>query len=108
MTSSTRFVSIALMTLAAVGAAQAAEDASCKKVRFADVGWSDIAATTGLASVVLQSLGYQTSVTMASVPITFSGIKSKQIDAFLGYWRRPTSWAPSTPWPCRSTSTTPA
>ncbi|MEY2894225.1 MAG: hypothetical protein RJA98_4133 [Pseudomonadota bacterium] len=83
---STRFVSIALLALATVGVAQAAEDASCKKVRFADVGWSDIAATTGLASVVLQSLGYQTTVTMASVPITFSGIKSKQIDAFLGYW----------------------
>ena len=40
--------------LAAVAAVMAmgtqfalAEDASCKTVRFADVGWSDIAATTG-------------------------------------------------------------
>ena len=63
-----------------------AEDASCKPVRFADVGWSDIAATTGLASVVLEGLGYKPTVTIASVPITFAGIKSKQIDAFLGYW----------------------
>lgn len=63
-----------------------AEDASCKAVRFADVGWSDIAATTGLASVVLEGLGYKPTVTIASVPITFAGIKSKQIDAFLGYW----------------------
>jgi glycine betaine/proline transport system substrate-binding protein len=55
-------------------------------VRFADVGWSDIAATTGMASVVLESLGYQTSVTMASIPIAFAGMKKKQIDAFLGYW----------------------
>ena len=47
------------MTLAAAPA-QAQEDASCRKVRFADVGWSDIAATTGLASVVLQAMGYQT------------------------------------------------
>lgn len=66
--------------------AQAQEAASCRTVRFADVGWSDIAATTGLASVVLQGLGYKTSVTMASVPITFSGLKTGQIDAFLGYW----------------------
>ena len=66
--------------------AQAAEPASCKTVRFADVGWSDIAATTGLASVVLEGLGYKPTVTIASVPITFAGIKSKQIDAFLGYW----------------------
>ena len=55
-------------------------------MRFADVGWSDIAATTGLASVVLEGLGYKPTVTIASVPITFAGIKSKQIDAFLGYW----------------------
>src|SRR6218665_1455765 len=66
--------------------AAAAEPASCKPVRFADVGWSDIAATTGLASVVLEGLGSQPSVTIASLPIAFTGIKSKQIDAFLGYW----------------------
>lgn len=64
----------ALTTLAAAPA-QAQEDASCQKVRFADVGWSDIAATTGLASVVLKAMGYQPSVTVASVPITFAGIK---------------------------------
>src|SRR5689334_1613283 len=67
-------------------AAQAQEAASCRNVRFADVGWSDIAATTGLASVVLESLGYKPSVTIASVPIAFAGIKSRQIDVFLGYW----------------------
>ncbi len=63
-----------------------ADDASCKAVRFADVGWSDIAATTGMASVVLEGLGYKPSVTIASVPITFAGLKAKQLDAFLGYW----------------------
>lgn len=66
--------------------ASAQEAPSCKTVHFADVGWSDIAATTGLASVVLEGLGYNPVVTIASVPITFTGIKSKQIDAFLGYW----------------------
>lgn len=63
-----------------------AEDASCKTVRFADVGWSDIAATTGLASVVLEGLGYKPTVTIASIPIAFAGLKNKQIDVFLGYW----------------------
>ncbi len=64
----------------------AAEEASCKTVRFADVGWSDIAATTGLASVVLEGLGYKSTVTIASIPIAFAGMKNKQIDVFLGYW----------------------
>jgi len=73
--------------LAALAAQSAlAEDASCKNVRFADVGWSDIAATTGMASVVLEGLGYKPNVTIASIPIAFAGMKKKQIDVFLGYW----------------------
>jgi glycine betaine/proline transport system substrate-binding protein len=74
-------------TMAALAAQTAlADDASCKTVRFADVGWSDIAATTGMASVVLEGLGYKPTVTIASIPIAFAGMKKKQIDVFLGYW----------------------
>ncbi|PXW99330.1 glycine betaine/proline transport system substrate-binding protein [Sphaerotilus hippei] len=84
-------ISLTLVALAGMlglttAPAQAQEAAACQKVRFADVGWSDIAATTGLASVVLEAMGYQPTVTVASVPITFAGMKSKQLDAFLGYW----------------------
>lgn len=76
-----------MATLAAsVVPALAAEDAACKTVRFADVGWSDIAATTGMTSVVLEGLGYKPTVTIASIPIAFAGMKNKQIDVFLGYW----------------------
>ncbi len=81
-----RSVCAAVVLLSLGLQASAAEDAKCKAVRFADVGWSDIAATTGMASVVLEALGYKPTVTIASVPITFAGIKNKQIDAFLGYW----------------------
>ena len=76
-----------LAAVAALAAQSAlADDASCKTVRFADVGWSDIAATTGMASVVLEGLGYKPTVTIASIPIAFAGMKKKQIDVFLGYW----------------------
>jgi glycine betaine/proline transport system substrate-binding protein len=78
--------SLAAAMLSGVCAANAAEPAACKNVRFADVGWTDIAATTGLASTILQGLGYNPTKTIASVPITFAGVKSKQIDVFLGYW----------------------
>jgi glycine betaine/proline transport system substrate-binding protein len=81
-----KFVGI-LAAVAALAAQTAmADDASCKTVRFADVGWSDIAATTGMASVVLEGLGYKPTVTIASIPIAFAGMKKKQIDVFLGYW----------------------
>ncbi|WP_026182861.1 choline ABC transporter substrate-binding protein [Leeia oryzae] len=71
----------------ALGLPVLASDAdSCKTVRFADVGWTDIAATTGMASVVLKGLGYNPTTTIASEPIVFSGLKSKQLDVYLGYW----------------------
>ena len=66
--------------------ASATDDPSCRHVRFADVGWSDIAATTGMASVVLEGLGYTPSVTFASIPVALTGLKNRQIDVFLGYW----------------------
>ncbi|CAN7601286.1 choline ABC transporter substrate-binding protein [Trinickia sp. LjRoot230] len=74
------------VSIALTSAAYAADPAACRNVRFADVGWTDIAATTGLATTVFAGLGYHPSTTIASVPITFAGIKSKQIDVFLGYW----------------------
>ena len=78
--------SLCALSVSSVTSAIAAEPAACRDVRFADVGWSDIAATTGLASTVLEGLGYKPTKTIASVPITFAGVKSKQIDVFLGYW----------------------
>lgn len=69
-----------------VVSAHAADPATCRAIRMADIGWSDIAATTGLATNVLLGLGYAPSKMIASEPITFAGVKSKQIDAFLGYW----------------------
>ena len=62
------------------------EAASCSAVKFADIGWTDITATTALSSVVLEGLGYKPVSTIASVPIAFAGIKKSQIDVFLGYW----------------------
>jgi glycine betaine/proline transport system substrate-binding protein len=68
------------------GVAQAAEPDSCKTVHFADVGWSDIAATTGTASVILKALGYKPDVKILTVPVTFESMKNKDIDVFLGNW----------------------
>lgn len=77
---------IGLLTCTLLQSAWAQEPASCEKVRFAEIGWADIAATTGVAMVLTEGLGYAPSKVMASVPIAFTGVKNKQIDAFLGYW----------------------
>ena len=72
--------------VALVSGAQAAEADSCKTVRFADVGWTDVQVTTGVATNVLEALGYTTEVKTLSVPVTFASLKNKDIDVFLGNW----------------------
>ena len=59
---------------------------SCSKVRFSDVGWTDITSTTALASVVLKGLGYEVDVKVLSVPVTYTSLANKDIDVFLGNW----------------------
>ncbi|HEY4037398.1 MAG TPA: choline ABC transporter substrate-binding protein [Burkholderiaceae bacterium] len=73
------------LALASSGA-HATEPAECRPVRFADIGWTDITATTSLATVLLNGLGYKPVSTIASVPIAFTGLKKKSLDVFLGYW----------------------
>lgn len=82
----TKTLGLALACSALATTAWAQEPASCQKVRFAEIGWADITATTGVAMTLAEGLGYRPSKVLASVPIAFSGVKTKQIDAFLGYW----------------------
>ncbi len=87
MTSALRSLLVAAALVSAgLHDSMATEPANCRAVRFADVGWSDIAATTAMASVVLDALGYRPAITVASIPIAFAGMKNSQIDVFLGYW----------------------
>jgi glycine betaine/proline transport system substrate-binding protein len=58
----------------------------CDTVRFSDVGWTDITATTALASVVLESIGYKAKTQMLSVPVTYKSMENNDIDVFLGNW----------------------
>lgn len=64
----------------------AAEPESCTAVRFSDVGWTDITATTATTAVILKGLGYEPTITVLSVPVTYQSLKNKDIDVFLGNW----------------------
>lgn len=87
MTSWFNRAAAALVPLALLaGAAQAAEPDACKTVRFSDVGWTDITATTATTSAILKGLGYTPTTTVLSVPVTYTSLKNKQIDVFLGNW----------------------
>jgi glycine betaine/proline transport system substrate-binding protein len=60
--------------------------ATCDRVRFSDVGWTDITATTAVATTILDALGYQTEVLVLSVPVTYTSMANGDIDVFLGNW----------------------
>ena len=69
-----------------LSAAAAGDPESCKTVRFSDVGWTDITSTTGIASEILKGLGYTPKTTVLAVPVTYTSMKNKDIDVFLGNW----------------------
>ncbi|MCT8163256.1 MULTISPECIES: choline ABC transporter substrate-binding protein [unclassified Pseudomonas] len=85
-----RFVRRSLLSLALsstlVTPLFAAEPAECKNVRLGVVNWTDVIATSAMAQVLLDGLGYDTKQTSASQQIIFAGIRDQRLDMFLGYW----------------------
>ncbi|MDH6234485.1 glycine betaine/proline transport system substrate-binding protein [Mesorhizobium soli] len=79
-------ISLGMAAILYSGTALAGDPASCKTVRLSDVGWTDIQATTGIASVLLTSMGYEPQVIQLSVPVTYASLKNKDLDVFLGNW----------------------
>ena len=55
-------------------------------MRFSDVGWTDVTATTALMAQLLRNIGYVPTITVLSVPVTFASLKNNDIDVFLGNW----------------------
>ena len=76
----------AISIVALAGAAQAAEPESCKKIRMADVGWTDNTAQNGLFTVVVKGLGYQPKIDVLALPVILEGLKGKNLDLFLDNW----------------------
>ncbi|WP_221794059.1 choline ABC transporter substrate-binding protein [Oceanobacter mangrovi] len=73
----------AALALTMSGAVLAAD---CDQVRFADVGWTDITATTAVTSAVLEGMGYKARTQLLSVPVTYKSMANHDIDVFLGNW----------------------
>lgn len=79
---STAVVLTGLLTTAAL----ASDPDSCRTVRFSDVGWTDVTSTTAVTARLLGGLGYTPNVKVLSVPVTYTSMKNRDIDVFLGNW----------------------
>ncbi len=60
--------------------------AGCETVRMAEPGWTDLALTTGVASTVLEGLGYTAESDVLGIPVIYESMVGKDLDVFLGYW----------------------
>ncbi len=76
------------ISLAASAAALLAAPAyaTCDSVTFSDVGWTDITATTAVATTILDALGYEANTLVLSVPVTYPSMANGDVDVFLGNW----------------------
>ncbi|HET7408597.1 MAG TPA: choline ABC transporter substrate-binding protein [Paracoccaceae bacterium] len=81
-----RLAMLGLATVLSAVPALAQEPESCAVVRFSDVGWTDITATTAVTTEILQALGYETDVKVLSVPVTYTSLANNDLDVFLGNW----------------------
>jgi glycine betaine/proline transport system substrate-binding protein len=81
-------LALLLMTQGARAAVVSAtgEPVTCQIVRFSDVGWTDVTATTALATHLLRTIGYSPTITVLSVPVTFASLHNNDLDVFLGNW----------------------
>lgn len=66
--------------------AAAQEGKECETPRFSDVGWTDISATTAMAGMILENLGYKPKVDILSVAVTYEALPRGDVDIFLGNW----------------------
>ncbi|HET9391712.1 MAG TPA: choline ABC transporter permease subunit [Steroidobacteraceae bacterium] len=84
------WISVALGAVAlpvdAAAAASAPEPPACHTVRLADIGWTDVTATTATLGQALKDLGYDPQITLLSVPVTYEVMRQGSIDVFLGNW----------------------
>lgn len=82
----TRIISSALAAAILASPALAQDSEECKSIVFSDVGWTDITATTAVATTILDTLGYDTEIKILSVPVTYTALSTDDVDVFLGNW----------------------
>lgn len=78
--------SCAALALSSFGS-WASESADCNLVRLGSTNWSDTVATSAMAQIAMESLGYRVKLTTASQQIILAGMADRKLDTFLGYWQ---------------------
>lgn len=67
-------------------AASLAENYDCNTVRFGQPNWTGVSIKTETAAWMLDQLGYETSTTKASLPITYQTMAGGDMEVMLAQW----------------------
>ncbi len=67
--------------------ALAADPEACQSVHVAELGWTDIAFTTGVAQVLTEGLGYRLKSDLLGLDVVYQALKLGKLDVFMGNWR---------------------
>jgi glycine betaine/proline transport system substrate-binding protein len=81
-----RVVLAALASAAVPVVVSAAEPEECRTVRIGDGGWLDNAAQNGLATNVLEAIGYEPEVSFLALGVILESMKGGELDVFLDSW----------------------
>ena len=80
-------LALGALTTLPIASLQAADAESCEIVRMGLVSWTDVTATSSVAKVLLEDMGYRVKQTTATQQLIMAGIRDKRLDIYLGYWQ---------------------
>ncbi len=79
---------LSALALLCLGTTAASADAdACRKIRIADLGWTDIRLTDATAELILGALGYQSEEKLLGLGVTYTALQEGDMDVFQGNWR---------------------
>ena len=81
-----QMVRIVMLMVVLVTAAFSSAAMAKEKVRFVHVPWSCVTIKTEVAMDILNTLGYEATTNLLSVPIAYNALATNEADVFLGNW----------------------
>jgi len=82
-----KYLAIATLSFGLAATSALADAESCKTVRIADLGWTDIMLTDATSELILSALGYEPEEKLLGLDVSYVSLREKNMDIFQGNWR---------------------
>jgi ABC-type proline/glycine betaine transport system substrate-binding protein len=82
-----KHLAIATLSFGLAATSALADAESCKTVRIADLGWTDIMLTDATSELILSALGYEPEEKLLGLDVSYVSLREKNMDICQGNWR---------------------